>query len=162
MNINEFAERLIVTADAMEAFPRLPSREIFDRIVHVEIERSNGRMFRTRGKSIQGSWGTYAAKHHHPLPKDPGETYWLIDKDYYSRGHLRTSLIDLRSKVALVKYQGGRNYRRIIWSSKVPYADNVNRRYGHIYGLDKEARKRIQMIIMAKLYARISRAFNGE
>ena len=162
MSLSDFAGRLIRVADAIEEFPRLPARDLFDRIIQVEIERSNQRMFRTRGKSIQEKWGSYGGKHDHPLPKDKGETYWLIDKDYYNRGHLRTSLVDLRSNVALVKYQGGRNYRRIVWSSKTPYADYVNRRYGHIYGLDREARTRIRILILAKLYTRIFRAFNGE
>ena len=53
MSLSDFADRVIRVAEAIEEFPRLPARDLFDRIIQVEIERSNQRMFRTRGKSIQ-------------------------------------------------------------------------------------------------------------
>lgn len=159
MGLAEFTASLEALADAIQEFPKLPARELFDREVQREIERSNRRMFQTRGKSISGMWGSYSGYYPHPLPKNPRETYWLIDKDYSSRNHLRTSLVELRHPKAEVVYRGGKGYRRILWGSKVPYADKVHVQYGIIFALDREARQRIPVIIVRQLMRRLETAW---
>ena len=161
MNLATFTAKLDVLADTLQEFPKLPARELFDRSVQREIEQSNRRMFQTRGKSVSGRWGSYRGYYSHPLPKNPGETYWLVDKDYSNPNWLRTSLVELRHPKAEVVYRGGRNYRRILWGSKVPYADYVHTRYGIIFALDREAQQRIPIILIRQLKRRLEVAWGA-
>ena len=154
-----YAARLRVFAARIESLTTLKARDLFDAPTLRLIERNNEDVFDTRGRSIRAPWGSYKRKRDHPLPKDAGTRYWLVDKDYFTKAHLRASLTNFRSRDADLRFANqGNQYRlrRIVsWSSKVPYAQYVNRKYGKIFGLSESFKRRIVAQIRARILAHL-------
>jgi hypothetical protein len=151
---------LRVIAGRLESLAQLKARDLFDAPTLRLIERNNAEIFDTKGRSIGARWGNYKRKREHPLPKGKGDRYWLVDKDYFSKSHLRSSLANFKSRDADLTFRNqGNQYRlkRIVaWSSKVEYAQSVNRQYGKIFGLSPSFKRRILAQVRARIIAHLT------
>lgn len=155
--LDAYAARLRIIAGRLNSLATVKARDLFDAPTLRLIERNNAEIFDTKGRSIGAKWGSYKRKRRHPLPKGKGERYWLVDKDYFSKSHLRSSLTNFKSRDADLTFKNqGNQYRlkRIVsWSSRVEYAQYVNRQYGKIFGLSPSFKRRILAHLRARLVA---------
>lgn len=140
-DLEALAERLIDLEGA-------GTRQLVSEQAIEAIRESNAEIWRSKGRAIGQPWGSYRRKHKHPLRKNRGDQYWLIDEDYFNRDGLRSSLVQLgRSPHSRLLYFA--DY--IEWFSTLPYAARVNREFGTIYGITARGRANIRRAMYKRL-----------
>jgi hypothetical protein len=140
-DLEALAERLIDLEGA-------GSRDLVTEPAIEAIRESNAEIWRTKGRALGQPWGSYSRRYEHPLQKNRGDQYWLIDEDYFTRDGLRSSLVQLgRSSNSRLLFF--RDY--VEWFSTIFYAARVNQRYGTIYGITPRGRAGIRRAMVARL-----------